>query len=214
MHFFSLFGPTFHINTTSTNRTSQRTTTPIENTQTNSIVDQGSISNMVPPELQSILQSILPGFANTLPSATNTSANNNSTTNNSNEQTNPPNNGIIMVYEDISAQQSLGLDLTEIHQVSHLLLNEKVDETEEETKTCSICQQNIEWDSIIRRINICNHEYHVNCIDQWLVDHNTCPTCRRVLLPNNENSNTTEERNVNSPVSSYQFRIPLRNNHN
>lgn len=205
MHFFSLFGPTFHIHTTSTNDTSPRTTTPVENTQTNSVVEQGSISNMVPPELQSILQSILPGLVNTPPSGTN----------NSNTQTeaviNPPNNGIIMVYEDISAQQSLGLDLTEIHQVSHLLLNEKEDETEE-TKTCSICQQTIEWDSIIRRINVCNHEYHVNCIDQWLVDHNTCPTCRRVLTPNHENSNTTEERN--SPVSSYQFRIPLRNNHN
>ena len=212
MHFFSLFGPTFNINTTSTNHTSPMTTTPIENTQINSVVEQGSISNMVPPELQSILESIIPGIANIPIANNNTSANNNGQRE---AVTNPPNNSIIMLYEDISAQQSPGLNLTEIHQVSHLLLNEKEDETEE-TKTCSICQQNIEWDSIIRRINICNHEYHVNCIDQWLVNHNTCPTCRRILVPSNENSNNdmTEERNVNSSVSSYQVRIPLRNNNN
>ena len=27
----------------------------------------------------------------------------------------------------------------------------------------------------------CNHWYHVGCIDLWLTDHNTCPTCRAVI---------------------------------
>ena len=75
-----------------------------------------------------------------------------------------PNNSIIMVYEDITQQQ--GLNLTEIHQVSELMLNEKSSEEEEESKICSICQQNLEWDIIVRKLNECNHEDHVNCIDR------------------------------------------------
>ena len=26
----------------------------------------------------------------------------------------------------------------------------------------------------------CNHKFHASCIDSWLIDHNTCPMCRKV----------------------------------
>lgn len=210
MHFFSLFGPTFNINT-STTPTSSTPTANTSNAPLSPLFDQGNFPS-VSSDLQSILQTLIPNLSN----VTNNTRQREATT-----TTQPNNGGIIMVYEDLSAQQSTGLSLTDIHEVSHLLLNEKEDETEEQ-KTCSICQQPIEWDSIIRRINICNHVYHVNCIDQWLVENNTCPTCRRILRPNNEESgeeennesgsDSRESRGMGSPVSSFQLRIPVRNN--
>ena len=210
MHFFSLFGPTFNIYT-STTPTSSTTPANTSNAPLSPMFDQGHFPS-VSSDLQSILQTLIPNLSN----VTNNTRQREATT-----TTQPNNGGIIMVYEDLSAQQSTGLSLTDIHEVSHLLLNEKEDETEEH-KTCSICQQPIEWDSIIRRINICNHVYHVNCIDQWLVENNTCPTCRRILRPNNDESgeeennesgsDSRESRGMGSPVSSFQLRIPVRNN--
>jgi ATP-dependent protease Clp ATPase subunit len=172
--------------------------------------ENNTLSNIIPNEVQSVLQSILPSL---VPS---TQTNNNNITpslsnNQSNNITNSlqnPNNGIIMVYEDLTQQQ--GLSLTEIHQVSELMLNE-ISSEEEEPKICSICQQNLEWDIIIRKINECNHEYHVNCIDRWLVDHTNCPTCRRELVVSTSDNNNLQRTFSQTGLSSYQFRIPRNN---
>ena len=43
---------------------------------------------------------------------------------------------------------------------------------------CSICYEN--QDNIIRRLS-CGHEFHLNCIDQWLAKKKTCPYCRKVF---------------------------------
>ena len=32
---------------------------------------------------------------------------------------------------------------------------------------CSICQEIIEENDIIRILGGCNHKYHLNCIDKW-----------------------------------------------
>jgi hypothetical protein len=44
---------------------------------------------------------------------------------------------------------------------------------------CSICL-NEKNDNIIRRL-ICNHDFHINCIDLWLSCNKTCPICRLEL---------------------------------
>jgi hypothetical protein len=154
---------------------------------------------MIPNDVQTVLQSILPSIVN----PTNLGSTNETQT----QPISNPNNNIIMLYEDLGSSQS-GLSLTDIHEVSRLMLNEKTDENEEQ-KICSICQQPIEWDTIIRKMNTCDHEYHVTCIDQWLVENTTCPTCRRELNPN---GNANSPRQAPEPtVSSYQFRVPVRN---
>ena len=41
---------------------------------------------------------------------------------------------------------------------------------------CSICFDNIS-DSTKKSLN-CDHNFHINCINTWLVENNTCPLCR------------------------------------
>ena len=43
---------------------------------------------------------------------------------------------------------------------------------------CSICQDPIEQDQVMRIIRHCTHRFHQECIDTWFQQHVSCPTCR------------------------------------
>lgn len=45
---------------------------------------------------------------------------------------------------------------------------------------CSICISNILPFEVIRTLS-CKHYYHVDCIDYWFTDNNTCPECRNKI---------------------------------
>lgn len=48
---------------------------------------------------------------------------------------------------------------------------------------CSICLENYDQDSIIRKLN-CSHIFHKDCIDPWLLKESyKCPICRNDSLP-------------------------------
>jgi len=61
-----------------------------------------------------------------------------------------------------------------------------------ESPKCSICMEYFKTNDIIRVLN-CNHYYHHDCIDKWLIRHKTCPYCRNNLteniIPKNTNNN-------------------------
>lgn len=46
----------------------------------------------------------------------------------------------------------------------------------EDVKECSICKNNIGINNIAK--TECNHEFHVDCLVKWLIEHKTCPLCR------------------------------------
>ena len=48
---------------------------------------------------------------------------------------------------------------------------------------CAICLSEFVEGEGIRVLGRCNHGFHVNCIQQWLSSHASCPTCRRSCLP-------------------------------
>ena len=52
--------------------------------------------------------------------------------------------------------------------------------------TCNICLENFEIGNILRILE-CNHEFHENCIIEWLKSNNTCPVCRHELESNDPN---------------------------
>ena len=43
---------------------------------------------------------------------------------------------------------------------------------------CPICQENFTENSIVRKINSCDHIFHIGCIDTWFEENITCPVCR------------------------------------
>lgn len=53
---------------------------------------------------------------------------------------------------------------------------------------CTICQDSIEENQEVRKINFCNHYYHRNCIDVWFRSNVHCPTCRHDIRDNQENN--------------------------
>jgi hypothetical protein len=44
--------------------------------------------------------------------------------------------------------------------------------------TCTVCQEPIEPDVPVRRINQCEHQFHKACIDRWFERSVFCPMCR------------------------------------
>ncbi|XP_055835061.1 RING-H2 finger protein ATL56-like [Solanum dulcamara] len=53
---------------------------------------------------------------------------------------------------------------------------------------CAICLSDFEQGDKGRKIESCNHIFHENCLDKWLMDGKgqaTCPLCRSLIIPEN-----------------------------
>eukprot|EP00850_Spirogloea_muscicola_P010496 SM000062S19882 [mRNA] locus=s62:160810:162190:- [translate_table: standard] len=48
---------------------------------------------------------------------------------------------------------------------------------------CVVCLGDYEEGDSLRRLPLCGHSFHVECIGSWLRSHATCPICRTSLLP-------------------------------
>jgi len=48
---------------------------------------------------------------------------------------------------------------------------------------CSICLAEFREEEKLRVLPQCNHGFHMECIDKWLVSHSSCPICRHSLNP-------------------------------
>jgi len=44
--------------------------------------------------------------------------------------------------------------------------------------SCPICWEDINNNSFT---TICDHQFHKNCLERWLFNHQTCPMCREIL---------------------------------
>ncbi|CAN0865376.1 RING-H2 finger protein ATL78 [Linum grandiflorum] len=47
---------------------------------------------------------------------------------------------------------------------------------------CVICLSEFAAGDRVKILPMCNHGFHVKCIDQWLGSHSSCPTCRHCLI--------------------------------
>ena len=57
-----------------------------------------------------------------------------------------------------------------------------------ETEPCTICQESFKNEEKIATLD-CGHEYHVECLEKWLIVKNVCPICKSEAL-------VMEKRNV------------------
>lgn len=47
---------------------------------------------------------------------------------------------------------------------------------------CVICLSDFANGDRLRILPICNHGFHLRCIDKWLTSHSSCPKCRHCLI--------------------------------
>ncbi|KAL6757925.1 hypothetical protein V8C86DRAFT_1605236 [Haematococcus lacustris] len=52
----------------------------------------------------------------------------------------------------------------------------------EDAPSCPVCLCEYEAGDAMRKLP-CSHEFHMPCIDNWMSQHQTCPVCREVLVP-------------------------------
>ncbi|GMI84286.1 Arabidopsis Toxicos en Levadura 42 [Hibiscus trionum] len=69
---------------------------------------------------------------------------------------------------------------------------------------CSVCLSRFEDYKVIRLLPQCKHAFHVECIDEWLEEHSSCPLCRRKI-------NAADDPAVLTYSNSFRF---LRNGSN
>ncbi|XP_027160105.1 RING-H2 finger protein ATL10-like [Coffea eugenioides] len=49
---------------------------------------------------------------------------------------------------------------------------------EDPNKECAVCLEGFKIGEVCRLLPICNHSFHVQCIDSWLQQTPSCPVCR------------------------------------
>ena len=69
----------------------------------------------------------------------------------------------------------------------------------QENSICPICWENFPNVSRVTYFPTCNHIFHSGCLKKWIQNHNTCPTCRRVIMPVIEMVDATHH-NINNAI--------------
>ncbi|XP_074287540.1 E3 ubiquitin-protein ligase ATL41-like [Silene latifolia] len=75
-----------------------------------------------------------------------------------------------------------GLDPIVINSLPSFLINQS-DEAHDKNEECTICLGMLQNNELARRLPNCNHIFHVECIDTWLMSQSTCPICRSDATP-------------------------------
>lgn len=81
---------------------------------------------------------------------------------------------------------------------------------------CSVCLLDYEGNDLLRKLPRCSHLFHVQCIDQWLESHCTCPLCRTALneLQSSQNNAQSSQQGQadagpSSATTNVEYRIPI-----
>uniref|UniRef100_A0A8D0F8C0 Ring finger protein 128 n=1 Tax=Strix occidentalis caurina TaxID=311401 RepID=A0A8D0F8C0_STROC len=78
-------------------------------------------------------------------------------------------------------QVSLCVPLLAIEQLQLRTLKQGDKETGPDGDSCVVCIELYKPNEVVR-ILTCNHLFHKNCIDPWLLEHRTCPMCKCDIL--------------------------------
>ncbi len=81
--------------------------------------------------------------------------------------------------------------------------NDNTDSLENDAECCPICLVDFSDGTEIRTLP-CGHFYHGECVDLWLSDRTTCPTCRE-SIDNTTNLREDEEASTTIAASSNVF---------
>jgi len=75
---------------------------------------------------------------------------------------------------------------------------EGIDPAEDEHVTCMICLSEKEVGESVRTLP-CLHDFHIDCIDQWLRSNRTCPICKTDIIEGMSDASIENDVNRGSP---------------
>lgn len=103
---------------------------------------------------------------------------------------NPGTNLFDTLFPELNRRSERLQDHRTINQHTELSVYFNDNDSEDSEDICTICQEAIQNNSITRKIKKCNHFFHSTCLDKWLENHITCPTCRQDITTNTNNEET------------------------
>jgi len=83
------------------------------------------------------------------------------------------------VRRDRWRQRSAGI-IASLQQVDFDTMSEDV-KRHYRDEMCLVCHCAFESNDKLRLMPFCSHSFHVDCIDVWLQDNNTCVTCKALV---------------------------------
>lgn len=84
--------------------------------------------------------------------------------------------------QELFQLQDLGLDQASIDALP--VFGYKDIMGSKERHDCAVCLNEFDEQDQLRLLPVCNHAFHVECIDSWLLSNSTCPLCRGSLQNN------------------------------
>ncbi|KAK9742696.1 hypothetical protein RND81_03G191700 [Saponaria officinalis] len=79
------------------------------------------------------------------------------------------------------ARPDTGLDESYIRQIT--VFKYKRGDGLVEATECAVCLAEFSDEESLRLMPNCEHAFHIDCIDTWLVTHSSCPLCRSTMNP-------------------------------
>ena len=59
---------------------------------------------------------------------------------------------------------------------------EKIEVKENSDQKCTICFSQYEEKQIITKIQNCKHDFHFECLEEWLGKEKVCPVCKQEIV--------------------------------
>ncbi|CAL9031338.1 unnamed protein product [Prunus brigantina] len=81
------------------------------------------------------------------------------------------------IYDAFGGSETKGLSRDVLKKLpSHVIVG---DARAAQGFCCTICLQDVEVGEIARTLPLCQHKFHLACVDKWLIRHASCPLCRQ-----------------------------------
>lgn len=112
-----------------------------------------------------------------------------------------PENPTEGLFSNIFNTPNRGTTLKKLRTGTEILIN-----TDSNEEICSICQDRILEQQVVRKISNCGHCFHIRCLERWLEEHEKCPHCRTIVAAptQNENQEATNQNEQNTQQQNQQ----------